>query len=56
MSHWNRFPKGVVDALELSKVRLDKALGSLIWWEVALHIRGLELEYSSTQNPSQGWN
>ncbi|KFQ76640.1 hypothetical protein N337_04613, partial [Phoenicopterus ruber ruber] len=32
MKHWNRLPKEVVDApsLEMFKVRLDGALGSLI--------------------------
>ena len=32
MSHWNKFPRDVVDALALEsfKVKLDKALGKLI--------------------------
>ena len=29
--HWNRLPKEAVDALSL-EVRLDVALGSLVWW------------------------
>jgi len=31
--HWNRLPSDVVDApsLEIFKVRLDQALGNLIW-------------------------
>jgi len=39
---WNRLPKEVVDALSLEafKARLDVALGSLVWWLVALHIAG----------------
>ena len=40
--HWNRLPKEAVDApsLEAFKVRLDVALGSLVWWLVTLHIAG----------------
>ena len=40
--HWNRVPEEVVDApsLEAFKVRLDVALGSLVWWLVTLHIAG----------------
>ena len=39
---WNRLPKEVVDAplLEAFNVRLDVALGSLVWWLDALHIAG----------------
>ena len=35
---WNRLPREVVDApsLEALKARLDVALGSLVWWLVAL--------------------
>ena len=42
VTHWNRLPKGVVDApsLEAFKARLDVALGSLVWWLVTLHIAG----------------
>ena len=42
VTHWNRFPKEVVDApsLEAFKARLDVALGSLVWWLVTLHIAG----------------
>ena len=38
VTHWNRLPKEVVDApsLEALKARLDVALGSLVWWLVAL--------------------
>ena len=34
VTHWNRFPKEVVDApsLEAFKTRLDVALDSLVWW------------------------
>jgi len=39
---WLRLPKVVVDApsLEVFKVRLDVALGSLVCWVAALHIEG----------------
>ena len=42
---WNRLPREAVDApsLEVLKVRLDGALGSLIWW-VATMPEGLGLE------------
>ena len=32
--HWNRLPREAVDApsLEAFQVRLDVALGSLVWW------------------------
>ena len=42
MTHWNRLPKEAVDApsLEAFKARLDVALGSLVWWLVALNIAG----------------
>jgi len=30
VTHWNRMPKEVVDALEAFKARLDVALGSLV--------------------------
>ena len=42
VTHWNRFPKEVVDALSLQafKARLDVALGSLVCWLVMLHIAG----------------
>ena len=38
----NRLPKEAVDApsLEAFKVRLDVALGSLVWWLETLHIAG----------------
>jgi len=40
--HWNRLPKGVVDApsLKAFKARLDVALDSLVWWLATLHIAG----------------
>ena len=42
VTHWNRLPKEVVDALllEALKARLDVALGSLVWWLATLHIAG----------------
>jgi len=42
VTHWNRLPKEVVDALsvEAFKARLDVALGSLVWWLATLHIAG----------------
>ena len=46
VTHWNRLPKEVVDALSLEafKARLDVALGSLVWWLVTLHTaEGLKL-------------
>lgn len=35
---WKRFPREVADtpSLEVSKVRLDRALSNLIWWDVSL--------------------
>ena len=40
VTHWNRLPKGVVNApsLEAFKARLNVALGSLVWWLATLHI------------------
>ena len=46
VTHWNRLPKGAVDApsLEALKAGLDVALGSLVWWLATLCIAGgLEL-------------
>ena len=42
VTHWNRLPKEVVDALSLEtfKARLDVALGSLVWWLASLHTAG----------------
>jgi len=42
VTHWNRFPKEVVDApsLEAFKARLDVALGSLVCWLATLCIAG----------------
>ena len=42
MTHWNRLPKEVVDALSLEtfKTRLDVALGHLVWCLVTQHIAG----------------
>ena len=42
VTHWNKLPKEVVDALllEAFKTRLDVALGSLVWWLATLHIAG----------------
>ena len=39
---WHRLPREAVDApsLEVSKARLDGALGSLGWWEVSLPMAG----------------
>jgi len=36
--HWHRLPREAVDApsLEVLKARLDRALGSLVWWKVSL--------------------
>jgi len=47
VKHWYRFAREVVDApsLETFKVRLDRALSSLIWLEMSLLIaRGLDLD------------
>ena len=46
--------KEVVNAssLEAFKVRLDVALGSLVWWLVALHIAG-ELKLDDHYGPFQ---
>jgi len=40
--HWHRLPREAVGApsLEAFKVRLDGALGCLIWWVVALSVAG----------------
>lgn len=40
--HWNRLPREVVDApsLETFKVRLDQALGNVIWLWLTLFIAG----------------
>ena len=40
--HWHRLPREVVDApsLVLFKARLNRALGSLIWWMAALPMSG----------------
>ena len=40
VTHWNRLPREAVDAsfLEAFKVRLDVALGRLVWWLVTLLI------------------
>ena len=42
VTHWNRLPKEAVDApsMEAFKVRLDVALGSLVWWLATLHRAG----------------
>jgi len=42
VTHWNRLPKEVVDALSLHafEARLDVALGSLVWWLATLNIAG----------------
>ena len=42
VTHWNRLPKEAVGApsLEAFKARLDVALGSLVWWLMALHTAG----------------
>lgn len=41
--HWNRFLRKVVDAaaLEVFKARLEKALSSMVWWEVPLPMAGV---------------
>jgi len=40
MRHWNRLPRGVVDApsLDTFKVRLNQALGKLIYLQMSLII------------------
>jgi len=40
--HWHKLPKESVDApaSDVFRVRLDGALGSLIWWVPALPIAG----------------
>jgi len=40
--HWNRLPRGVIDAssLETFKSRLDEALGNLIWLCLSLFTAG----------------
>ena len=42
VTHWNRLPKEVVDALllEAFEARLVVAQGSLVWWLATLHIAG----------------
>ena len=42
VTHWNRFPKEVVDApsLQAFKARLEVTLGSLVCCLVMLHIAG----------------
>ena len=54
VTHWNRLPKEVVDApsLEAFKVRLDVALGSLVWWLATLHMAG-ELKLDGHCGPFQ---
>src|SRR5699024_522430 len=54
VTHWNRLPKGVVDApsLKAFKARLDVALGSLVWCLVTLHIAG-ELKLDDHCGPFQ---
>ena len=52
VTHWYRLPEEAVDvpSLEAFKVRLDMALGSLVWWLVTLHIAGglkLDDDYDS---------
>ena len=47
VTHWNRLPKEVVDALllEAFKARLDVDLGSLVWCLETLHVaEGLKLD------------
>jgi len=50
----NRLPKEVVDApsMETFKARLDVALGSLVWWLVALPTAG-GLQLDDLCGPSQ---
>ena len=46
VKHRNRLPSEAVDvlSLEMFRVRLDGALGSMIWWKLSLALaRGLEL-------------
>jgi len=40
VKRWHRLPREAVGApsLEAFKVRLDRALGSLVWWVVTLFI------------------
>jgi len=42
IKHWNRLPRKVVDApfLETFKVRLDRALGKVIWLQMSFLIAG----------------
>ena len=42
VTHWNRLLKEVVNApsLQAFKVRLDVALGSLVWWLATLPMGG----------------
>jgi len=46
--HWNRLPKGVVDALSLQafKARLDVALGSLVCWLATCTQQGVGTRWS----------
>ena len=42
VTHWNRLPKEAVDtpSLQAFKVRMNVALGSLVWWLTTLHMAG----------------
>jgi len=45
--HWHRLPREGVDApsLEVFKVRLDRPLSKVVWWQVSLPMAGrLELD------------
>jgi len=41
--HWNRLPKEVVGvpSLDTFNARLDRALSSLVWLKMSLHVAGV---------------
>jgi len=54
VKHWNRMPRGAVDARSLAvfQARLDGALSNLVWWKMSLLMAG-ELEPDDLQGPFQ---
>jgi len=43
VKHWHRLPRGILDALEVFRARLDGALSNLVWGKMSLLMaRGLE--------------
>ena len=52
MGHWQRLPREAVDApsLEVFKTRLDRGLGSLIWWVATSPWQGV-WNYMIFKNP-----